>query len=265
MIRVLHRAFDMLELLAADPTSLKKLNKIAPRLHIHPATCANILKTMVNRNYVDQVAPRTGYTLGPMIYHLARGGAYRGDLTSAAEPLMAALAKKVNETVLLVTLRGGKRFTVAQIDGKQTVQIDRNLFFQDTIYQTATGRLLLAHLSERNMEALIAGQGLPGSRWPEAGSLSRLKSELAKIRRRAWVCHQTDNGVVGIACPVSKDGKSRAGSDKVVAALGLFLPAFRFKGAHKSAIMKGISATVAAISTRLSSSENKLNPALIKE
>lgn len=249
MIRVLHKAFDMLELLAAEPTRRKKLNEIAPRLHIHSATCANILKTMVSRDYVDQVAPRAGYALGPMIHHLARRSAYRGDLTSVAEPLMAALAKKVNETVLLATLREGKRFIVAQIDGKQTIQVDRNLFFQDTIYQTATGRMLLAHLNERNLNALVSEQGLPGSLWPQASSPSKLKAELEKIRRQGWVCHQPGNEVMGIAYPVSEGGN-------VVAALGLFLPAFRFKGAHKTAVMKGMSATAEAISKRLEANES---------
>jgi len=253
MIRVLHKAFDMLELLAAEPARRKKLNEIAPGLHIHPATCANILKTMVSRNYVDQVAPRAGYALGPMIYQLAHRGAYRGDLTGAAEPLMSALAKKVNETVLLATLRGGKRFIVAQIDGRQTIQVDRNLFSQDTIYQTATGRLLLAYLDERNLNTVISEQGLPAARWPEADSLSKLKVELEKIRRRKWVCHQTDNGVMGIAYPVSENSE-------VVAALGLFLPAFRFKGAHKIALTKGMSATSAAISARLSDDQKNIKP-----
>ena len=249
MIRVLHKAFDMLELLAAEPAHRKKLNEIAPCLHIHSATCANILKTMVSRNYVDQVTPRTGYALGPMIYQLARQGAYRGDLTSAAEPLMIALAKKVDETVLLVTLREGKRFIVAQIDGKQTIQVDRNLFFQDTIYQTATGRMLLAHLDEREFKEFIAKEGLPGSRWPEtASSLANLKAALNAIRKRGFACYKTTGEVMGIACPIFE-------KDKAIAALGLFMPAFRFKGAHKTTIMKGMSATAAAISTRLSYDE----------
>ncbi len=252
MIRVLHKAFDMLELLAAEPAHRKKLNEIAPHLHINASTCANILKTMVSRNYVDQVTPRTGYALGPMVYQLARQGAYRGDLTGAAEPLMAALARKVNETVLLVTLRAGRRFIVAQIDGRQTIQVDRNLFFQDTTYQTATGRMILAHLNERELNSFIAKEGLPGARWPEASSAASLKRELKTIRQKGFTCYRNTEDVMGVAYPIFE-------KDKVIAALGLFLPAFRYKSAHKAAILKEMAATSAAISACLSDDEKKAN------
>jgi len=245
MIRVIHKAFDILEYLAQEPQRRKKLKEIAGHFKMNAGTCANILKTMVQRKFVDQTDARGGYMPGPMIYYLSRMSAYRGDLILAAEPLMANLAKKVNETVLIAILRGSQRFIIIQIDGNQSVQVGRDLFHEDSAYQTSTGRLLMAHLNEQELNAFIAEEGLPGSRWPEAGSLSKLKSELGKIRRREWICgYKTAEDVMGIAYPIRE-------SDKVVAALGLFLPAFRFKGAHKTVILKGMFATAAAISARL--------------
>ena len=256
MIRVIHKAFDMLEYLAKEPRRRKKLNEISGHLKMNAGTCANILKTMVQRKYVDQASVRGGYLLGPMIYYLSRLSAYRGDLISVAEPLMANLAKQVNETVLIALLRSNERFIIIQIDGNQSVQVGRNMFQKDTVYQSATGRLLLAQLNEKEFNEFIAEEGAPGSRWPEASSLSKLKSELEKIRRRGWVCYKTTHDVVAIAYPIREKDKSRSDRDKVVAALGLFLPAFRFKGAHKTAIMKGMSTAAAAISECLSGNGN---------
>lgn len=256
MIRVIHKAFDMLEYLAKEPRRRKKLNEISGHLKMNAGTCANILKTMVQRKYVDQASVRGGYLLGPMIYYLSRRSVYRGDLILAAEPLMANLAKKVNETVLIAILRGNERFIIIQIDGNQSVQVGRDMFQKDTIYQTATGRLLLAHLNEKELNEFIAEEGLPRSCWPEASSLANLKSMLETIRKRGSVCYKNSSDVMGIAYPIREKDKLRPERDKVVAALGLFLPAFRFKGAHKSTIMKEMSAAAAAISERLSVNGN---------
>ena len=179
-----------------------------------------------------------------MMYYLSRQSAYRSDLIAAAEEPMGALAKNVNETVLLATLRGRERFIILQVEGNQSVQVGRDMFMKDTIYQTATGRLLLAHLGEKELKSFMAGNGPPGPGWPEASSVQKLKAALAEIRSRGWVMNRTAGGVIGLAYPVA-DGA------RVAAALGLFLPAFRFKGRHKSAIMAGMAEAAAAISGRM--------------
>jgi len=248
MIHVLHKAFDMLEYLAQEAGRRRKLNEIAAHLGLNAGTCANILKTMVQRKYVDQEKARGGYLPGPMIHYLSRMSDCRADLVSIAEPLMLDLVKHAKENVLLAVLHGGKRSSIIQIDGNQSVQINSDLFVQGDVYKTATGRLLLAHLDKKKLKNFIVREGLPGARWPEAASREKMDSALAAIRRQKVVCYQSSRDIVGIASPIIDKGK-------VVAALGLFLPAFRFKGVHKKVIIKGISATANAISERLSKDE----------
>ena len=244
MVRVIHKAADIMKYLATDPQRRKKLNEIAGHLKMNASTCANIMKTMVQCGFVDQEKVRGGYMLGPMIYYLSRISAYRGDLVGAAEPLMAELVRQVNETVLLVILNGRERSILIQINGNQSIQIGRDLFQKDNVYQTATGRLLLAHLNKNALELFVAEQGLPGSDWPEADSLPKLRKALEKIRRGRCECRKAKGDVMALAYPIRENSK-------VVAALGLFLPAFRFKGAHKTAVMQGLASTSAAISRNL--------------
>jgi len=242
VIKVLHKVFDILEFLAETPERPRTLTEIAGRLGRHPATCANILKTMVSRHYVEQIAPKKGYLLGPALFQISRQAPYRKDLITAAEPLMAELAKTVNETVLLATLRLGRRYILSQINGQQQIQVGPQALIQDAIYETATGRLLLAYLPEHELEKIVTEHGLPESRWPEAGNPAAFKKALADIRKTGRVCHAPGDEVVGLAFPV------RNHRNEVTAALGLFLPRFRFKDIHKTAIMKGMSATSSAIS-----------------
>ena len=248
MIQVLQRAFDIVEMLAEAPEQPRPLREIAGRLRLHPATCANILRTLAERGYVDQPVPRQGYLLGPALHHAVRHGPYRKDLTAVAEPLMAALAKAVDETVLLVTLRQGRRFVLCQIDGRQAVQVGRNFLFQTTTYETATGRLLLASLDPDALEDVVRRAGLPGRPWPEAATRPQLQRALAAIRGAGWVCLSRPEGVVGLAFPV----RNAAGA--VAAALGLFLPAGRWRGRHRQEIVKGLRETAEGITRGLSAS-----------
>jgi len=246
MIKVLHKVFDILEFLAKSPERPRALTEIAGGLGLHPATCANILKTMVSRHYVEQIAPKKGYLLGPALFQISLQAPYRKDLIAAAEPLMATLAKTVNETILLVTLRLGQRFILSQINGQQQIQVRPQALIQDSIYATATGRLLLAYLPEHELEKIVTEQGLPGNQWPEAGEPAALKKALAAIRKTGRVYHHAPGTeLVGLAFPV------RNHQNEVIAALGLFLPRFRFKGEHRQKILSGLQKTATAISRTL--------------
>jgi len=242
VIKVLQKVFNILEFLAETPERPRGLTEIAVRLGQHPATCANILKTMVSRHYVEQIAPKKGYLLGPALFQISRQAPYRKDLIAAADPLMAELAKTVNETVLLVTLRLSRRFILSQINGQQQIQVGPQALVQDNIYATATGRLLLAYLPEPELAKLVREHGLPGSQWPEAGNPAAFKKALADIRKTGRVCHVPNDEVVGLAFAI------RNHRHEIIAALGLFLPRFRFKGTHRQKVLSGLRQTATAIS-----------------
>ncbi len=241
MIKVLHKVFDIIEFLAESPERPRSLMEIARHLEQHPATCANILKTLMRRNYIEQVAPKKGYLLGPALFQVSRKAPYRKDLIAAAEPLMAKLAQSVNETVILVTVRMGRRFVLSQINGQQHIQVAPQALIEDNLYDTATGRLLLAYMPERELDKLTAEYSLQASKWPVANNPAVFKETLAKIRKSGKVVHKPNPDMIGIAFPI-QDQRS-----EVIASLGLFLPSFRFKGDHRKKVLSGLQQTAAAI------------------
>jgi len=244
MIQVLHRAFGILESAAADPGRPRALGEIARAAGLNKATCAHILKTLVATGYMEQIAPRKGYRLGPRAYALGGGRAYRPDLVAAAEPALADLAAETRETALLAVLRGDTRYTLCQVDGQRDVRVRAEPMAARNVYETATGRLLLAFSPVGDVDAFVAGRGLPGEAWPEVKSADDLGKALAAIRRRRRVVNVTPTHVAGIAAAVVAGGE-------VVAAVGLFLPDFRFKGPHRKAVIDGVERTAARISQLL--------------
>ncbi|NLC56499.1 MAG: helix-turn-helix domain-containing protein [Armatimonadetes bacterium] len=244
-IQAIRRALDVLEILAREPDVPQPLGEIAAQAELNAATCARILQTLVAAGYVEQVAPRKGYLLGPMAYALGARGPYRKDLVRAAEPLLTALAQAVQETVLLAALRRGRRVLLCQVEGDQTVQVRSDRLQCYDPYQSATGRLLLAYLPEEELEEFLRQQGLPGAAWPEANTEADLREALARIAEAGHLIRVTEAHVVGIAYPVWS-------RNTVVAALGLYLPEHRFAGAHRERILSAMADTADTLSARVS-------------
>jgi DNA-binding IclR family transcriptional regulator len=230
MISSLERAFDLLELIASSPTPLQS-GALAKALGLHPATCSNLIKTLVTRGYLNQVAPRKGYELGPMAYYLARGGPWRKDLVTVAGPHMAALARKTEESVVLATLHQGRWYQLAEIRGDQPVQVNAE-GGGEQVYRTATGRLLLALMPE---ETLIVTRryGYPTREvWPQVHDLTSFVEFRQAVRDDGGLVESSTGpaGVARVAFPIRE-------GEKVVAALGVYLPEFRFVGAHQTEVV----------------------------
>ena len=55
MIQVINRALDIIEFIAREPEKPKSLSDIANTLELNAGTCANIIKTLVERNYIEKL------------------------------------------------------------------------------------------------------------------------------------------------------------------------------------------------------------------
>jgi len=245
MIQVLERAFRILDFVAEDSEVPKSLSAIAGYARLNAGTCANIVKTLCEQNFLEQVGRKKGYILGPAVYYLARNGPYRKDIIKVAELFVTRLASMLHETVLVATLHQGKRSILLRVDGDNVLAVRNEFLLQESVYDAPTGRLLLAFLPEPQLKGFIKEKGLPDrNSWPEAVTAKKLKDSLDVIRRQSLVVRTTGKDVVGIAFPIRQYGS-------VIAALGLFLPAYRFRGKHKHLILKSMKETAGKISENL--------------
>lgn len=254
MIKSIHRAFDIIEYLARDTSRYHPLGEIAAAVELHPATCANMLKTLAARSYVEQEGPKKGYMIGPMAYYIAGRGAYRPDMVRIAEPLITALASEIQENVVLSLLHGDKLFMLCQASGDSILQLRRDVVLVDDVYKAVNGRLLLAYLSPDELDAFITQHGLPKDAWPEAATREQLQAILSHIRTAG--CHEDvlERGVARAAFPVWEHGR-------VTAALGVFAPEFRFTGTHRASVLQKLAETAHELSERLAHPPDKTQDA----
>ena len=243
MIQVINRAMDILEMIAKNPEQVRSLTEIADTMKLNHATCANIIKTLVNRKYIEQVGHKKGYRLGQMSYALTNNFSYKRDLVQAAKEAMESLTKKINENSLLAIIKDNKRILLYDVPSDQDLQVRTSV--EKNVYEAATGRLLLAYLSSKERDNFISKYGLPSEQvWPEAESRQDLYAQLDKIQQEGMAMQATNKHIIGLAMPVKKAGQ-------VVASLGIFLPEFRFTGSWKKEIISSLKATAEQISKKL--------------
>ena len=243
MIQVLHRAFNILEFIAQHPTQDYTLSEIADHHQLNHGTCANILKTLVGRGYVEQVGHKKGYRLGAMAYHLTRNKAYRRDLIRAADEPMQQLTQAINETSLLAIVLNDRRITLHSVECDHDIQargqVDR------PVYDSATGRLLLAYQTPTEQVRYARTYGLPSEdEWPNLQTEEQLLSALEQLQRTNLSIVITNRQIVGLAVPVRQ-------RNQVVASLGVFLPEIRYTDNHRDEIINALQKTASQINQNL--------------
>ncbi|WP_439583050.1 IclR family transcriptional regulator [Dyadobacter bucti] len=244
MIQVIHRALDILEIISAEPEKPRALGDIADTLGLNHGTCANIIKTLVSRKYLEQVGTKKGYVLGSKAYTLSGNDAYRKDLIEMSAPEMEKLTASINENSLLAILNGENRIVIHRISAEQELQV--RTAEEKHVYDSASGRLLLAMLSDADIERFIAKYSLPAEQiWKEAHTPEGFKEEIAKIRAEQCAFQVLPGRqVIGLAVAIYKNGK-------VVASLSIYLPEYRYMNMDKIALVEKLKSTANRISQKL--------------
>lgn len=249
MIQVINRAMDILEMIAKNPEQVRSLTEIADAFGLNHATCANIIKTLVNRKYVEQIGHKKGYRLGPMAYALTNNFSYKRDMVQAAKEPMEMLTRRVNENSLLAILRDSKRLVIYEVPGNQDLQV--RTLLEKPAYESATGRLLLAYLSTEERDGFLQKHGLPNaSAWPDVQSRESLFTALDQFKHDNLAVQVTSKHIIGLAVPVHKNGQ-------MAASLGIFLPEMRFTGAWREEIIGQLRQTAEQIEKNITSSVTK--------
>lgn len=239
MIQVLNRAFDILELLSRNLDKEHSLSEIANPLNLNHGTCANIIKTMVNRGYIEK---KKGYFLGRQSYYLTNNFFNETEIVNCALDPMKNLSKILNESCVLSILKNNSRRTLH----KETVvrELQANPSDEINAYQTATGKLLLAYLEPADRNAFIKTYGLPGAMWKGVDSERGLIDELQRINKSGYAIHYTEANIVGVAMPIC-DKK------QVVAGLGVYLPENRYSKTMEEKILENLAETAKVISDKI--------------
>jgi DNA-binding IclR family transcriptional regulator len=235
MIQVLNRAFGILEFVARERDKEFGLSEIADSQGLNHGTCANIIKTLISREYIEQMGRRGGYRLGSKAYYLTGNFPFKKELLSVSVELMKSLSSKLNEGTILAIMQNNKRILLHEERSKHELQVINHK--EKEIYKTSTGRIILACMTKIEQEAFIKKYGLPNEdNWPEIEDEEDFINELNKIRKRQMAIHIAKSNIVGIAVPLFI-------KNAIAASLGVYLPETRFTREMQEEIFKELHIT----------------------
>ncbi len=248
MIQVINRALDILEFVAKQGKEPIQLIKIAQNANLSQPTTANIVKTLLAKNYLERVSRKDGYRLGAGAYQLTGNLSYNQNVILAAKEVMEDLTKQLNETSLIGILRNNKRYIIHMVHSDQNLQVRARI--ESDIYSTATGRLLMAFCTPKELDNIVSVIGLPLAQvWPQALTREALEQALQKIRKEEFAQTHNENHIVGFAVPIYR-------KKEVIASLSIFLPESRYNLALQEKISKHIRRAAKKIKERLEQEVN---------
>ena len=230
MIKVIEKALNILELLASEQNRKFQLGEIADTLNMDHGTCANIIKTLAFRGYVQQDGPRMGYKFGYMPFKLTNSAVNNEELTKTAREDIDRLGARLNETAILSCIKNDKRIVLYNTTPNRELIVRTNV--DKSIYSANTGRVILANYTPAHLEKCIIRLGLPTKEeWPEIHESNNPHGELINrltcIRSAGYEIHLDSNGIVGIAAPIF-------GGGHVLGSVGVYMPKMRYLNENES-------------------------------
>ncbi|NMA08988.1 MAG: helix-turn-helix domain-containing protein [Clostridiales bacterium] len=240
MIKVLEKAFDLLEYMACDPERSCTLQELAAVTGDATTTCANILKTLCARGYAQREA-RGRYRIGRMARGMSPYTGMDRRLREAAEEPMQTLAENLGASGVLSVLRANEKRVLARYRSDAVIEVNMELVASNALFSTSTGIILLAARDDD-------GMGIPDARTRAEnafGSVARYLDILRNVRENGYFYSTSKLHTIEAAAPVVADGVT-------VAAIGVYYPRILPLLSSEVRTVEGVTRTARKIGETLS-------------
>ena len=217
---------------ASSPMSLSEISRKAG---LHKVTTLRLLITLEKFQFVERNREEKTFKIGRNAFYVGNGFVREGTRQKILE-VMKKLVRNCRHTVTLSILDGTSVLFIERLDGIERVKVTVDIGSRVPAYSSATGRALLAGLTDKQIAERFRGTKLDRFADQTPATLSRLLADVAKVRARGFAINdqQSTPGLMAIAVPV----KNHRGQH--VAALGMAFPA----GALKKDEQKSLTAVL---------------------
>jgi DNA-binding IclR family transcriptional regulator len=245
-VKSAQRALMVLELLTRSEWPLS-FAEIGAELEYPRSSLFGLLKTLQDRHWVALDEQTRRYSLG--IRTMEAGNAYLRsiDLVQLAQPQMVQVRDGIEETVQLSVLDGRFNVYLGKVEGKQSLRLASEIGRRLEAHTTALGKMMLAGLSDDELNRLFAGIELEAFTPYTITDFDQLKLELIRIRQRGYATDDEEHtrGVRCVALPIRND------RGQMVAGLSVSFPTVRYTDERAHIARELLSEAVTAISREL--------------
>jgi IclR family pca regulon transcriptional regulator len=191
---------------------------IATRARMSRAAARRLILTLEHLGYVR--ANGRDYALGPRVLELGFGYVGSHRLTDLAQPLLEALAHRIQFSCSLAVLDGQSIVYVLRVPVQRLMTVALGAGARLPAYCASMGRVLLAGLAPAELDAWLEGCRPVAHTRHTVSDPQRLRRIIEEVRaqRYAYVEQELELGLCSIAVPVlNRDGR-------VIAALNASMP-----------------------------------------
>ena len=245
-VPALDRSLDILELLSDTPSGLT-LSELSQQLEAPKNAIFRITQTLLARRYLSRHVETRAFQLTGQWLKLATPRLGGMSLAALARPAMVALRDETTETVQLGVLCGTEGTIIEQVEGTQPLRIVVDLGLRFQLYNNGPGKLLLAHLPDKQRDQVISQLKLKACTPRTITTKSGLKKECDQILSQGYsVDHaESDEGVHCVAAPIMSEFEG------VVGAVWVTGPAKRLPKSRFRELGEQVKAAAAMASQRI--------------
>lgn len=213
-IRAVERVCDLFDLLQRSPDGVT-LPQAVEATQLPKSSVFRYLATLVSRRYArrDPVTGAYGPGLALLAYELDA-------LRASAQPLVAALAEDLQETVHLTVLEAGRAFHLVSAESPRSVRVVVRRGDSLPLHDIAAGWVILAQMGRDDARSLLTERG---------AAAATVLEELDEVAARGWAFQagegDPDASAVAVPLPLRR-----------AAALGVVAPSSRLDAARAGQI-----------------------------
>jgi IclR family pca regulon transcriptional regulator len=240
-VRSLERGLDVIRALGRPGPGLT-LAEAARELRSTRASARRTLQTLERLGYLRSDDRR--YTLTPKVLSLGHGYRVGLALPDVARPHLQELMQETDEFCSVSVLDGDETLCVARVAPARIMNVAMPVGTRLPAYATCVGRVLLAELSDDDLDGYLARVELRALTPATIVDPPELRRELDRVRRQRWalVDQELERGLRSIAAPI------RDAAGRVIAAANVGAHAGRITVATlRRALLPSLQATAAAI------------------
>ena len=223
MVKSADRVFQILETIGLDREGITH-GELSAKLRIPKSSLTSLLANLVTREYLSLDSRGRRYRLGPGILLLAGRYLQGLDLVRLGYPLIRRITGAIDESAEIAVKRGDEIMIICKEDCSRPLGRIIQIGDRAPIYATAAGKVILAHLSEQEINQYISTVALMPITKKTITDPEILRRELAAIRAGSLgLSHEEMNeGITAMASPVFDLQR------RVVASIVLPIPTVRF-------------------------------------
>jgi DNA-binding IclR family transcriptional regulator len=223
-MQTIHRTIQILRAFSIENKTLT-LTDLHNRTGLSKPSLQRILSTLVFEGLLNKNEETKKYQLGLELLFLGNLVEKNSSLLSIAHPVMEEIQANTGESVSLNVIEENKRRCIGYLKSKYELQTLTFVGQESPLYAGASAKILLAFLSERELEKYFREINLEKLTEETIISKDSLFTEIRKIRELGYAISfgERVKGAVSISAPIFSP------FNEIIAGLSIAIPAARFE------------------------------------